>query len=95
MMNFRGIGDLEHCFDGHVGYYGGFMHSGWGIVMMIGALIAAALVIFLIVTLVRRARRNRPSSQDSQSLELLKERFAKGEITEEDFSRMKKILSDK
>lgn len=95
MMYYRGIGDLGRCFGGGLWNNGGYMRGDVGILMMIGALIVTALVIVLIVALVKRARGSRMNERDQESLELLNERFVKGEITEEDYTRMKKVLSGK
>jgi putative membrane protein len=73
---------------------GGFIHGG------IGGLLIWALTIILIVYLVKAvlksaSRTPRPSTQDrSDSLAILKARFARGEISQEEFSRMKRILSE-
>jgi len=91
MMYYRGIGGLGRCFDGGLGYMGG----GMGFLMMAGALLVTALVVVLIVMLVKKSRANSMSREDSESLELLNERYVKGEISEEDYTKMKKVLRSK
>lgn len=88
MMYYRGIGGLGRCFGAGLGY----MNGGMGFLMMGGALLATALVVVLIVMLVKKTRRNSMSREDRESLDLLNERFVRGEITEEDYSRMKTVL---
>jgi putative membrane protein len=92
MMYFRGIGTLGRCFEGGYGYPGSYMHSGLGILMMVGTLLVAVLIIVSVIALIRRSRRNQMDESDSESLELLNERFVKGEISEEDYIKMKKVL---
>lgn len=88
MMYFRGIGGLGRCFDGGLGY----MNGGMGFFMMAGALLVTALVVALVVVLVKKARRNDTSRE---SMELLNERFVRGEVSEEDYIKMKKALRGK
>lgn len=76
-------------------YYGApyWMHGfGWafpigGIVL---ALLVIALVVVSIVALVRFSRR----ASRSDSLEILKGRFARGEISKEQYEEMRRTLSD-
>lgn len=95
MMQFRGTGGLGRCFGDVPDFMGGYMHSGGGLLMMVGALIVIALIVVAIVLLVRRAHRANSAEQSSDSLAALNERFVKGEITEEEYIRMKKVLKTK
>ncbi|MHB1254345.1 MAG: SHOCT domain-containing protein [Candidatus Humimicrobiaceae bacterium] len=77
---------------------GGFFGGGLGWIGMIFGFIFFILVvigiIFLIVWLVKRS--NYPGVEnrtESKSLEVLKERYAKGEITKDQFDNMKKDLN--
>lgn len=77
---------------------GGYFGGGLGWIGMIFGFIFFILVvigiIFLIVWLVKRS--NNPGVEnrtDSKSLEVLKERYAKGEITKDQFDIMKKDLN--
>ncbi len=67
------------------------MMIGWG-----GGLIVMALLIWLIITMVNRTGNNTyVSSQNTPKntpLEILKERYARGEITKEEFDEMAKNL---
>jgi putative membrane protein len=76
------------------GFYGGGL--GWiGMVFgFIFFILAVIGIIFLIVWLVKRS--NYPGAEnraESKSLEVLKERYAKGEITKDQFDNMKKDLN--
>lgn len=95
MMFFRGTGGLGRCFEGGFGFMGNYMHSGWGILMMGGALLVAVLVVVAVVAIIRKSRRTNYAEQSSESLAVLNERFVKGEITEEEYTRMKKVLNSK
>lgn len=95
MMFFRGASGLGRCFGDEIGRMSGYMRSGWGIVMMGIGLLFVALIVVVVVLLVKRARKYHAVSQADESLEILNARFVKGEITEEDYTRMKKVLSGK
>ncbi len=86
MMNWGG--------DGMMGGWGGF--SGFGMIFgMIFMLLFWAGFILLIVWAIRQFAPGRtPSTPPPQSnaLKILEERFAKGEITEEEFAEMKRAL---
>ena len=87
MMYYRGIGGLNRCLEGGLGYMG-----GGGFLMMIGMIILIAIIAAFIIMLVRRNRADSITGTNSEAISLLNERFARGEITEEEYSRMKKIL---
>jgi putative membrane protein len=75
---------------GGLGYGLGF---GFGWLVM---LVFWGLIIWAIIALVRSATNNNVDRKDQHktdtALEILKERYAKGEITKEDFERIKKDL---
>lgn len=81
---------MMHGFGG----MGGF--GGWGIFNSIFMLAFWILIIvgiiFLIKYLVTQSGSQKSSSESP--LEILKKRYAKGEITKEEFERMKKEISD-
>lgn len=95
MMFFRGAGGIGRCFSDGFGRMSSYMSGGWGFVMMGAGLLVIALIVVVVVLLVKRSRKNRVLGQTDESLELLNARFAKGEITEEDYTRMKKVLIGK
>ncbi|MCI1882746.1 MAG: SHOCT domain-containing protein [Sporolactobacillus sp.] len=79
-----------------MGWHGGMM-GGFGIGLgLIGWLIQLALfiaVIYLAVVLIRRVTERPPEPNQSESWEtVLKERFARGEISEEEYNKMKNVL---
>jgi putative membrane protein len=71
---------------------------GWGGgVAIVGGLVGIAfwiLLIALIVLLVRGIRTTAPASGES-ALRLLEERYARGEITQEDFLERRAVLGGK
>lgn len=74
---------------GYGGYGYGMMGYGWGWLMMIGVI---ALTILGIVALVRYLQHSsRPNYQPAgnNALNILNERYAKGEITEEEYRSKK------
>ncbi len=63
---------------------------GWG-----GGLIVMGLFIWLIITLVNRTGNTSANTQNTPKntpLEILKERYARGEVTKEEFDEMSKNL---
>lgn len=79
-------GDWWHGGWGHMAYDGVFMLFGWG------------LLIVLAVVAVRYLARGwdgRPSSSRSRSpLDVLAERFAKGEIDEDEYQSKRRVLTE-
>src|SRR5665648_34089 len=80
--------DVEGC-----GFMEGWDHMmnfgfGGGIFMMFIFAIVIGLIIYFIIT---NTKSNRSAGGSNEtSLDIIKERFAKGEITEEEFEKMKK-----
>lgn len=85
MMYSRGFGGFGGCFGG---YGPGF--SGPWIMMGIGVLLLTAVIISAVVLFQRTASRKK---EDSKALDLLEIRYAKGEMSEEEYLKMKKVLS--
>jgi putative membrane protein len=71
--------------------FGGFGSTGmiFGFIFFVAIVIG---VIFLIVWLVRRAGCSATDKTSTKSIEVLKERYAKGELTKEQYENMKKDL---
>jgi putative membrane protein len=84
----------ESCFgpQGPAGW-GSMMHYGFGyggMFMWIIFLIVIGLLIYFVVQ--ARKTQGRAPTQDESHLDILKKRYAKGEISKEDFDRMKRDL---
>lgn len=89
------IGLLVSC--GGDGYYGGQGPWGWGPMMHYGHgggmfmwiifLIIAGLLLYFIFQATKT--RGQMPTQSESALDILKKRYAKGEISKEDFDRMK------
>lgn len=69
------------------GLYGMF----W--LMVVLRILVFAGVVYLIYRLVRKSD-FRSRAESDRALALLRERFAKGEITEEEYTRLKNILTE-
>jgi putative membrane protein len=65
-----------------------------GFMMWVIAAIAAIIVVLAVLLLLRRASgaAGSGSSGEETSLEILEKRYARGEITKEEFERMKRDL---
>ncbi|MDF2821229.1 MAG: uncharacterized protein K0R15_1670 [Clostridiales bacterium] len=80
--NFGGDNFRNGCF-GNGGY--GFMNNGWNIFIALTILLVVAFVIYLLV------HKNSKISKQS-SLELLRMKYAQGEITDEEYLKRKEVL---
>ncbi len=69
--------------------YGGF---GMGILGMLMQLAIIVAVIWGVVYLVKHAAHKETGAQGYSAKELLAERFARGELTEEEYKRMRDLL---
>jgi putative membrane protein len=69
--------------------YGYGMMGGWG---WLGMLIQLAVLVLLVYLLVRALSRPSGAGRD-RTLEILRERYARGEIDKETFERMKRDLN--
>lgn len=85
------------------GNWGGLFGSGgWfmggGLLGLLWKVLLIALIVFLVVKLIQGlgvgidARRNRADDRDD-SLEIIKNRLARGEITTDEYQRMKDVLA--
>ena len=75
--------------------YGGMGYGGlgFGIVGMIIQLAIIAGIVWTVVYLIKHAtRKDSNFAPGSNARELLAERFARGEITEEEYKRMRDLL---
>ena len=68
----------------------GFGSWGWfgGIGMIVFWVIFVALTVWLIVTLIKNNRNEPPS----KALDIARERYAKGEITKDEYDQIRKTL---
>lgn len=73
---------------GYGGMMGGFGGMGW--IWMILQLAILVGVVYFIVTLVKGSTRR--TTKYNKGIETLEERYAKGEISELEFTNMKKVL---
>lgn len=69
------------------------MGWGWSIIMMAFWIAVIVGIIFLIRWVVLSTDRRRETRGEDSALEILKQRYAKGEINKEEFTEKKKDLS--
>jgi putative membrane protein len=77
------------------GWDDGHMHLGWGgwIAMALMMAIFWAAVAAIVVWVVRSTRHPAGPAGGSSALDIARERYARGEITDEEFQRIKRGLS--
>lgn len=84
---FLQMNNPQHMMDGWGGGFGmGLMIFFW--------LLILGLIVTLIWFLIRKGSESTLKSDNETSLEILKKRYARGEIDEEEFRRMKKEISE-
>jgi len=103
MMTFMGAGGMM-AYGGMMGGYGyysnqigtlpgyGGMIGGFGWVWMIVGLLGLIALVAVVVYLATRNSKQQSFISDSTSVSILKERYARGEITREEYSRMLEAL---
>lgn len=77
---------------GYNGYGYGMMGYGWGWIMMLAIL---ALVVLGIIALVKYLQQSGTAARHdmgNKALDLLNERYARGEISEEEYKRKKESI---
>jgi putative membrane protein len=78
------------------GYYG-HMGNIWpfGIGLSVGEILVWIALILIFVAIFRGSRHSQTNTGDSHTaLDILKERYAKGEVTKKEFDSIKKDLAD-
>lgn len=73
-------------------WWGTFWPTGW-IVFGVGVVLLIVFLVLLAVFLFRWAE-GKPSRSKREALEILKERLARGEITEEEYERLKRKIEE-
>ncbi len=83
-------------YQGPWGWHYGMMSGGWGIFMFIFMLIFLALIIGAVVLLVRylspHSPQLHPKASSEDALEILRRRYARGEIQKAEFEEKRKDL---
>ncbi len=75
------------------GYAEHMDNVGWGWIVGLALLIAAVvLLIWAVTSMTRAAGSSRDTTHRTEPLDILRERFARGEITKEEFEEAKRTL---
>lgn len=64
----------------------------WGVLMFLFWALVIGGIVLLIVSLVRRAPAGTSGGDADRALQILRERFARGEITQEQYDQMRRAL---
>ena len=68
---------------------GGYFFGGWMIIVWV---IIIGLIVWGVIALTRHSAHSSGSTERRSPLDIAKERYAKGEITKEEFERIRKDL---
>lgn len=68
--------------------FGGYGSMGYGGIGMIFMFLFWGLIIGLIVLLIKQAISKSNSTQDENPIDIVKQRYAKGEISKQEFDRL-------
>ena len=78
------------------GWYNQGMSGGWWVLMFVGMIVFWAIFVIGIVALVRHYGPRRDGDRGrlvaNSALEILRERFARGELSEEEYTQRRKLL---
>lgn len=69
-------------------------HYGWGSGMGVGMLLLWGLIIVALVVVLRGALGSGKQESEKSALDILKERYARGEIKQEEFEQKKRDLAE-
>lgn len=82
-----------------MGFYMGYGYNGWWMVlMMIGGLLVTFAIIYLFVWAITRATQQQIPAQfqtKQQPIDILNERFARGEIDSQTYQQMKGTIEQR
>lgn len=67
----------------------GLFHSGWGWIIGIGLALIVIATVYLVI------HRSKRTTYDANALEILKNKFAQGDITVDEYQKRKSVLSEK
>jgi putative membrane protein len=81
---------IGHGFMGPGFYGGGYWLGGFIGMLLIAA--ALACIVFLVIWLVRRMPQKPEEGEEESAIDILKRRYARGEISREEYERMKRDI---
>lgn len=70
----------------------GYGMMGWGWLMMIGAVLLTVLGVIALICYIQLSGRSNNRPTGNTALDILSERYAKGEISEAEYRRMKEDI---
>lgn len=73
-----------------MGYYG---YGPAAMLCILGGLVLAGLVIYLVISLLDGRNQNKGPRETSRAREILDESYARGQVTDEEYARRKDILN--
>ena len=68
------------------------LFGSWSLLVMLMCIAIVVLIIIGVVTLFGRSNKNKHNERSNSSLEILKERFARGEISKDEYEKIRKNI---
>ncbi len=68
------------------------LFGSWSLLGMLMCIAIVVLIIIGVVTLFGRSNKNKHNERSNSSLEILKERFARGEISKDEYEKIRKNI---
>jgi putative membrane protein len=78
---------------GMMGGFGTGMMGGFGFLGIFFWILVIMGIVWLVVWLIRRVPQLQQTSNDESAMDILKKRYARGEINREEYEEKKKLLS--
>lgn len=73
--------------------WGGYSYSPWwGVLMLLFSALVIGGIVLIILWLVRRTPSGTAGADADRALQILRERYARGEITQEQYDQMRRAL---
>lgn len=89
MMGYGNYYGYGHGMMGYGGYGYNMMSNGWGWIMMLGIIVLFTLAVIAFIKYIQRTGHLSPAAEGNLAVQILDERYARGEITDEEYKKKK------
>lgn len=89
MMSYGNYYGYGHGMMGYGGHGYGMMSSGWSWIMMLGIIVLSTLAVIAFIRYIQRSSHSSPVAEGNIAVQILDERYARGEIADEEYKKKK------